>query len=266
MEPRMIFRQLFDHDTWTYTYLLADSETRDAVIIDPVLERADRDLLLMKELELKLVYTLDTHVHADHVTGSGQIRYRTEARSVASAAANVPCVDHRVLDGSRLRFGNYEIEVRSTPGHTSGCVTYVVIAANRTLVFTGDSLLVRGSGRTDFQKGDPRILYRSVHQKIYTLPDNAIIYPGHDYQGRTSSTVAEEKQYNPRLNTSVTESQYVEIMNNLNLEDPKLMDMAVPANQACGQGMIRDAVKSKSKSSATQTGPDKHLRSGGGED
>lgn len=234
----MIFRQLFDHNTSTYSYLLADPDSREAIIIDPVLEKAGRDLLLLDELDLELLYSLDTHIHADHVTGSGRIRYQTNARSVASAAANVPCVDHRVQDGDRLNFGNYDIEVRGTPGHTDGCVTYVIGTTGETLLFTGDSLLVRGCGRTDFQQGDPRVLYHSVHQRIYTLPDNAVIYPGHDYQGHTSSTIAEEKKHNPRLNTEVTESQFVKIMDNLNLADPKLMDTAIPANQACGQGDI----------------------------
>lgn len=230
----MLFRQLFDETTSTYTYLLADPDTREAVIIDPVAEQVERDIEVIDALGLKLIYTLDTHVHADHVTGSGQLRERTGAKSVLSAAANAVCADVAVRDGDSIEFGSYSIEVRSTPGHTAGCVTYVVEDAGQTFAFTGDALLIRGCGRTDFQQGNPRTLYRSVHGQIFTLPDNTVIYPGHDYRGNSSSTVAEEQVENPRLNAGVSEEQFVDIMDNLNLPNPKLMDVAVPANMSCG--------------------------------
>lgn len=232
----MLFRQLFDEDTWTYTYLLADPETKEALIIDPVLERADRDARLISELGLELVYSLDTHVHADHVTGSGAMRETFGAQTVLSKAAGVDCADITLDDGDTLRFGSYEIEARQTPGHTGGDLTYVVRDGERTLAFTGDALLVRGCGRTDFQQGDARRLFRSVRDRIFSLPDDALVYPGHDYRGRTVTTVGEEKALNPRLRLEVTEEQFVEIMDNLGLADPKRMHVAVPANLACGNG------------------------------
>jgi len=231
----MILKQLFDQATWTYTYLLADPASREAVIIDPVIEQVERDLQLIGELGLELVYALDTHVHADHVTGSGRLREATGALTVVSSAAAVDCADQKVVHGDRLRFGSLELEVRATPGHTAGCVTYVVEADGQTMAFTGDALFVRGSGRTDFQQGDARTLYRSVHEQIFSLPFDAIIYPGHDYRGHSSSTVAEEKAHNPRLNDAIDETRFVEIMNGLLLADPKHMDVAVPANLACGR-------------------------------
>lgn len=231
----MIIKQLFDHDTWTYTYLLADPITREAVIIDPVAEKVSRDLQLLDELGLSLVYILDTHVHADHVTGSGELRRRTGARAVVSAAAGVGCANVAVKHGDRLFFGSESIEVRSTPGHTVACATYVARDGDQTMAFTGDALFVRGCGRTDFQGGSAERLYRSVHQQIYSLPEDTIIYPGHDYRGNTSTTVAEEKENNPRLNVRVSEQQFIEIMGELHLPSPKLIDVAVPANQVCGR-------------------------------
>jgi sulfur dioxygenase len=230
----MIFKQLFDQATWTYTYLLADPKTREAVIIDPVVEKVERDLKLIAELGLKLVYTLDTHVHADHVTGSGKLRTATGAFSVVSAVADVECVDQSVAHGDRIRFGALELEVRSTPGHTDGCVTYVIEDNGQTLAFTGDAIFIRGSGRTDFQQGDSKTLYQSVHNQIFSLPDDTVIYPGHDYRGHISTTVAEEKAHNPRLKLGVSETQFVEIMADLELANPKMMDIAVPANLSCG--------------------------------
>jgi glyoxylase-like metal-dependent hydrolase (beta-lactamase superfamily II)/rhodanese-related sulfurtransferase len=230
----MIFKQLFEKESSTFTYLLADPITKEAIIIDPVVETVERDLKLIDELGLNLVYTLDTHVHADHITGSGILREKTGAQSVVSNAANVKCADIAVNDGDRLYFGSYNLEVRSTPGHTDSCVSFIVKNADKSYAFTGDTLFIRGTGRTDFQQGDAMTLYRSVHQKIFTLPDNTMIYPGHDYKGHTSSTVAEEKAHNPRLNTQISEGQFVEIMENLQLGLPKKIDVALPANQACG--------------------------------
>lgn len=230
----LVFRQLFDQNTWTYTYLLADDETREAVIIDPVDELAERDAKLVQELGFKLKYVLETHVHADHVTAAGELRDRTGAKTVAAAVSGPQCADVRVKEGDTLEFGRFTLAVRETPGHTDGCLTYVLGGADKVMAFTGDALLIRGCGRTDFQQGDPSRLYSSVHNKIFTLPDDALIYPGHDYRGHTVTTVGEEKAFNPRLNLKVNEQQFVGIMRDLKLPNPKLMDIAVPANLACG--------------------------------
>ena len=229
----MLLRQLFDAETCTYTYLLADEETREAVLIDPVREQLGRDLELLGELGLELVHVLETHVHADHVTGASLLRARTGARTVVSRDAGALCADVLVGDGDVIRFGKHALEVRSTPGHTDGCVTYVT--PDRTMAFTGDALLIRGCGRTDFQQGNPRTLYRSVHDKIFTLPDACAIYPGHDYKGRTCSTVAEEKALNPRLGGGKTEDEFVAIMQDLHLAYPRKIDIAVRANTRCGR-------------------------------
>lgn len=228
----MLFRQLYDADTSTYTYLLADEETREAVIIDSVRDQVERDVGLLNELNLKLIYSLETHIHADHVTGSGVLRNRLGCKTVTSKHGGASCSDLHVDDGDVLKFGKHAIEVRATPGHTNGCVTYVV--AHEKMAFTGDALLIRGSGRTDFQQGDPRKLYRSVHDKIFTLPDETILYPGHDYKGRMASSVGEEKAFNPRLGMGKSEAEFVQIMENLNLAKPKKIDEAVPANLLCG--------------------------------
>lgn len=230
----MIIRQLFDIETSTYTYLLGDPVAGEAVLIDPVIEHIERDLRLLSELEMTLVYCLDTHVHADHVTAAGTLRNRTRCKTGVAATAGVACADTPLRDGDRVAFGNHTIEARETPGHTSGCITYVVRDGDRVLAFTGDAIFVRGCGRTDFQDGDPQVLYRSVHRQIYSLGDGAILYPGHDYKGHSHTTVLEEKQHNPRLNESVSENEFVDIMNNLNLGMPKKLDIAVPANLGCG--------------------------------
>ncbi|HJL14289.1 MAG TPA: MBL fold metallo-hydrolase [Sandaracinaceae bacterium LLY-WYZ-13_1] len=228
----MLFRQLFDKESSTYTYLLADEETRQAVLIDPVREQVERDIELLEELDLKLAYTLETHVHADHVTSSGLLRQRLGCKTVLSAAAGAGCPDVLVEDGEVLKVGSLEIEARHTPGHTDGDVSYYVPAAS--MIFTGDTIFVRGCGRTDFQQGDAERLYDSVQSKVFSLPDETVIYPGHDYKGRTMTTVAEEKKLNPRLGGGKTKQQFVEIMNNLKLAYPKKIDVAVPANLHCG--------------------------------
>ena len=228
----MLFRQLYDPETSTYTYLLADEVTREAVIIDPVLEKVERDITLVQELGLELRYALDTHVHADHVTGAGELRNRLGVKTVVSAQADVVCADVAAAHGDAIPFGSHTLEVRATPGHTNGCITYVT--SDRKMAFTGDALLIRGSGRTDFQEGDPRTLYRSVHDQILSLPDDTLLYPGHDYQGRTVSSVGEEKLHNPRLGGGKSEAEFVRIMTELALPKPKRIDEAVPANQKCG--------------------------------
>lgn len=230
----MIFRQLFDRDSSTYSYLLADRETREAVLIDPVAEQVDRDVRLLSELDLTLVHTLETHVHADHVTAAGLLRERLGARTVASARAAVPCVDIAVDTGDAVRFGRHTLEVLATPGHTAGCVTYVLRDGPRPVAFTGDALLVRGCGRTDFQGGDAATLYRSVRDTLFSLPPTTLLYPAHDYRGQTVTTVAEERRHNPRLCDGMDEAAFIAIMDALDLPDPRMMDVAVPANQSCG--------------------------------
>ncbi len=228
----MLLRQLFDRETWTYTYLIADEESGEAVLIDPVIDQLERDIKLLEELGLKLVYTLDTHTHADHITGSGLLRKRLGSKAVIGAHAGAKGADLMVDDGSRLKFGADELEVRSTPGHTDGCVTFVT--ADHKHAFTGDALFIRGTGRTDFQQGSAERLYRSIHDKIFTLPDDTIIWPGHDYRGMTFTTVGEEKRLNPRVGDGRTEAEFAEIMDNLHLPTPKKLDVAVPANLHCG--------------------------------
>ena len=183
----MLLRQLFDYETWTYTYLLADEESGDALLIDPVIDQVERDIKLLRELGLRLVYTLDTHAHADHITGSGLLRKRTGSKAVIGAQAGAEGADLLVEDGSRLSIGSINLEVRATPGHTDGCVTFVT--SDHRHAFTGDALFIRGTGRTDFQHGSAQRLFRSIHDKIFTLPDDTIIWPGHDYRGFTFTTV-----------------------------------------------------------------------------
>lgn len=228
----MLFRQMFEPETSTYTYLLADEDTREAVLIDPVRETLERDAEVLTELGLKLTHVLETHVHADHVTSAGLLRERFGARTVVSQDGGAPCADLLAKDGDVIRFGKHQLEVRQTPGHTNGCITYV--EHGQRMAFTGDTLLIRGCGRTDFQQGDPHKLYRSVQDKIFCLPDDTCIYPGHDYKGRTVSTVGEEKRLNPRLGAGKTEAEFVALMANLNLAYPKKIDEAVPANLKCG--------------------------------
>lgn len=224
----MLLRQLFDHDTFTYTYLLADEASRQAVLIDPVIERLERDLQLIEELELELVYVLDTHVHADHITGSGHLRERTGAKIVGSAEG-APCADIQVVHGERIELGDTTIEVLATPGHTNDSLSYR--AGDN--VFTGDALLIRKTGRTDFQNGDPKQLYASITTVLFALPDETKVWPGHDYEGLTVSSIGEEKRHNIRI-ANKSEAQFVELMNNLGLPDPKHIKVAVPANQQCG--------------------------------
>lgn len=228
----MLFRQLFDRETCTYTYLLADTETREAVLIDPVREHFERDSQLLDELELTLTHVLDTHVHADHITASGLLRRARGCRTAVSAHGGASCPDLLLEDGDVIQFGQHALEVRTTPGHTSGCVTYVL--DDHTMAFTGDTLMIRGCGRTDFQEGDARTLYRSVHEKIFSLPDETTLYPGHDYKGRTCTTVAEERDHNPRLGADRSEDEFVEIMSNLKLSPPAKLHIALPANRNCG--------------------------------
>ena len=229
----MIFRQLFDPQSSTYTYLLADSATREAVLIDPVFDHARRDAALIAELGVKLLYTLETHVHADHVTGAWLLKRRLGSKIVLSKDGGAEGGDRTLADGDRVAFGKHALEVRATPGHTAGCLTYVL--EDRSMAFTGDALLIRGCGRTDFQGGDAHQLFRSVRDKVFSLPDACLLYPGHDYRGLTASSVGEEKKHNPRLAESIGEGDFVGYMTNLGLPHPKLMAVAVPANLRCGR-------------------------------
>ncbi len=229
----LIFRQLFDLQSSTYTYLLADSASKEAVLIDPVFEQVRRDAALIAELGLGLVATLETHVHADHVTGAWLLKQRLGSRIAVAAASGVTSADRPLKPGDRVSFGTRYLEVRPTPGHTHGCLTYVL--DNEAMAFTGDALLIRGSGRADFQQGDARVLYHSVHTQIFTLPGQCLLYPGHDYNGLTVTSVSEEKNFNPRLGGALSENDFVGYMKNLNLAHPKKIDIAVPANMECGR-------------------------------
>ncbi|MFO0744970.1 MAG: MBL fold metallo-hydrolase [Myxococcota bacterium] len=233
----MIVRQLFDQASSTFSYLIADDATREAVLIDCVFEQHLRDAALVRELGLTLVCTLDTHCHADHVTGAWLMREAFGSRIGLSPVYGAKNVDLPLVPtaqgGAPIRFGEEALEVRATAGHTDGCVSFV--SADHARVFTGDALLVRGTGRTDFQQGSAHRLFRSIRDELFTLPDDCIVYPGHDYQGRTSSTIGEERRFNPRIGGAAREEDFVGYMTNLALPHPKQMDLAVPANLRAGE-------------------------------
>ncbi|HET7687934.1 MAG TPA: MBL fold metallo-hydrolase [Candidatus Macondimonas sp.] len=226
----MLFRQLYDLDTGTYTYLLAARPGGEAVIIDPVLEQINAYLQLLRELDVRLVKAIDTHTHADHVTAMGQLRDTTGCVTIMGEQTKAECVSLRVKDGEHIAVDGLTLRALYTPGHTDE--SYSFLMDDR--VFTGDTLLIRGTGRTDFQNGDARAQYDSLFNKLLTLPEDTLVYPGHDYKGWTVSTIGEEKRHNPRLQVHSVE-EYVNIMNNLKLPNPKYMDVAVPANLACGR-------------------------------
>lgn len=227
----MIFRQLFDRESSTYTYLLGDPASGEAALVDPVREHVERDLKLVADLGLRLKVVLDTHVHADHVTGAGELRSRTGARTHFSILGGPDCADVLLEDGAEVRVGAIELRALATPGHTGGCMSYVTSGR----VMTGDALLVRGCGRTDFQEGDAATLWRSVHEKLFALPDETVVYPAHDYRGHTCSTIGEEKRLNPRLGGAMTMEAFVALMASLDLPPPAKIHEAVPANRACGR-------------------------------
>jgi glyoxylase-like metal-dependent hydrolase (beta-lactamase superfamily II)/rhodanese-related sulfurtransferase len=225
----MIFRQLFDSTSGTYTYILASRQGGEALIIDPVLEKVDRYLQLVRELDLKLVKAVDTHLHADHITGLGALRDRTRCITVMGEHTHADVVSMRVAEGDRIAIEGVRLDVLYTPGHTDD--SYSFLLADR--VFTGDTLLIRGTGRTDFQNGDPRAQYDSIFNKLLKLPDATMVFPAHDYKGDTVSTIGEEREFNPRLRVKSMDD-YVALMNSLNLPNPKMMDVAVPANMRVG--------------------------------
>ncbi len=229
----LIFRQLFDPQSSTYTYLLADSESTEAILIDPVFEQERRDIAMLRELKLTLRYVLDTHCHADHVTSAWLLKQKTGAEIIISKKAGVKNADNYVVNGDQIVFGDRYISVRETPGHTDGCLTFVL--DDKSKAFTGDCLLIRGCGRTDFQQGATNHLYHSVHEQIFSLPDDTLLYPAHDYRGLTVTSVGEEKKYNPRLGGNLSESDFIGFMNNLNLPHPRQIDIALPANLQSGK-------------------------------
>jgi glyoxylase-like metal-dependent hydrolase (beta-lactamase superfamily II)/rhodanese-related sulfurtransferase len=225
----MIFRQYFDSVSCTYTYLLANQSGGEALLIDPVIEHCDRYIQILSELDLKLVKAVDTHVHADHITGLGELRDRTHCVTVMGKKSSADVVSMRVDDGDQITIDGICLDVLYTPGHTDDSCCFKM----NDRVFTGDTLLIRGTGRTDFQNGNPRDAYNSLFNKLLKLPDELLVYPGHDYKGETVSTIGEERAFNPRLQVSSAD-EYAEIMNNLGLPNPKMMDVAVPANMKIG--------------------------------
>jgi sulfur dioxygenase len=226
----MLFRQLFDRESSTYTYLIADRTSAEALLVDPVLEQVERDLQLLKELGLTLRYSLETHVHADHITSASQLREATGCVSVVPAQAQVNCADRFIQHNEMLHLGAVEVQAIATPGHTDSHMAYLV---NGTHLLTGDALFIRGCGRTDFQSGDAGTLFDSVTQRLLTLPDSTSIYPGHDYHGQTVSSVEEEKRWNPRF-VGRSRDEFIQFMNALNLPNPQKMMEALPANELCG--------------------------------
>ncbi len=227
---KTIFYQLFEHESSTYTYIVADPVSKEAAIIDAVLETVERDLKLIEELGLKLKYVLDTHVHADHVTGAGEIRKRTGAKTALSELAKVACVDIPMKNGQELFLGDKKIKAITTPGHTDSCISFLFDGR----IFTGDALLIRGCGRTDFQQGSADRLFESVREKLFALPDETQVYPAHDYKGQTSSNIELEKKFNPRLGISKSREDFIKTMSELKLAHPKKIHEALPANLACG--------------------------------
>ncbi len=226
----MKIRQLFDNQSSTYSYLVWDEASREAAIIDPVREQLERDIQLIRELELNLKYALETHVHADHVTAGGLLRERLDCKVGVHARVASECPDIKLDDEDRISLGGQHLEVLYTPGHTDTDVCYLIDGQ----VFTGDILLIHGSGRTDFQSGDAARSYDSITGRLFTLPEETVVYPAHDYNGFTCSTIGEEKRFNPRLGGGKSQQEYVRIMQEMKLEKPRLIDEAVPGNRACG--------------------------------
>lgn len=226
----MIFRQLFDRESSTYSYLLADPAGQEALLIDPVLENVPQYLQLVREMDLKLVMALDTHVHADHITGAPSLRDSTRCMYLMGEQSKAACVTHHIADNETISIGSLSLQALYTPGHTDDSYSFVM----NDRVFTGDTLLIRGTGRTDFQNGDPGLQYDSLFERLLTLPGDTLVYPAHDYEGRTCSSIREEKRFNPRLQVN-SRAEYIEQMNALQLDKPRKMDIAVPANLDCGR-------------------------------
>lgn len=230
----MIFRQLFDYKTYTYTYLLADEQSRQALLIDPVKEQVAGYLQLINQLDLKLAFAIDTHVHADHITALGELRDTSHCETLGGKEAPVDCLSRTFSDGDTIKLGELQLTALYTPGHTSDSYSFYLAAEGKKFLFTGDTLFIRGTGRTDFQNGDSGALYHSLFNKLLNYPDNTIIYPGHDYKGWTQSTIKEEKQFNSRLQVK-SKDEFVTLMSKLKLPNPTFMDVAIPANLQCGK-------------------------------
>jgi len=230
----MIFRQLFEADSSTYTYLISCPETGKTALIDPVLDTVNRDAEILQQMGLTLDYTVDTHIHADHLTGARRLKELTGSQIVYPAMDELPCADMGIKEGQTFSVGNIDLHPLFTPGHTDHHHAYLIDNGTHKLLFSGDALLIDACGRTDFQSGDAATLYHSIHDKIFTLPDETLVYPGHDYKGRFVTTVAQEKARNPRLGQNKTLQEFVAIMDGLDLPYPKKIDFAVPGNQQCG--------------------------------
>ena len=230
----MIFRQLFEPTSSTYTYLIACEETGACALIDTVVDTTERDLDLLTELELTLDFTIDTHIHADHLTAASKLKALTGSKIIYPATCGLTCMDMGAVEGETIYIGNIELVPLFTPGHTDHHLAYLIDNGTHNMVFTGDALLIEACGRTDFQSGDAETLYESIHTKLFSLPDDTLVYPGHDYEGRLVSTIKQEKQRNPRLGNDKSLQEFLEIMNNLKLPYPKKIDFAVPGNEDCG--------------------------------
>lgn len=228
----MKIRQLFDYETWTYTYLLWDEKTKEAAVIDSVAEQVERDMQHISELGLTVKYLLETHIHADHITGAGPIRKRTQGQIVVHKNSGSECADILAVEGDSFKLGHQEIKVLHTPGHTNNDITYHIEGA----VFTGDTLLVRDCGRTDFQLGSNEAMYQSLTKKLFTLPPETLVFPAHDYKGFSQSTIGEEIEYNTRIGKGKSYADFSIIMDALNLPNPRKIDIAVPGNMQCGNG------------------------------
>ena len=231
----MIFKQLFEPDSCTYTYLIGCEETGKSVLIDPVIDTVERNLDTLKDLGLNPTYTLETHIHADHLSGAKKMRALSESRIVVPAMDQLACADLGVKEGEDFKVGNITLHPLYTPGHTRTHHAYLIEDSTHKMLFSGDALLIEACGRTDFQSGDAHALYKSIQEKFFVLPDETLVYPGHDYEGRQITTIAQEKLRNPRLKTGTTEEEFVKIMNLLDLPYPRKIDFAVPGNTACGE-------------------------------
>jgi len=230
----MIFRQLFEPTSSTYTYLIACEDTRKCALIDTVIDTTERDLAVLQNLGLSLDYTIDTHIHADHLTAAVKLKALTNSKIIYPGICELPCMDIGAKEGESIRIGNITLHPLFTPGHTDHHFAYLFDNGTQQMIFTGDALLIEACGRTDFQSGDATTLYNSIHEKIFSLPDDTLVYPGHDYSGRLVSSVLQEKQRNPRLQNNKSLSEFIDIMDNLDLPYPKKIDFAVPGNTDCG--------------------------------
>jgi len=238
----MIFRQLVEPESSTYTYLIGCENTGEAVLLDPVIETCERDMEAVAALGLNLAFTLDTHIHADHITGACRLRSLTGCEVAYPADDNLSCADVEVSEEAPLSVGDLTIRALFTPGHTDKHHSYVIEQGGHTQVFTGDALLIDGCGRTDFQNGDSAVLFKSVREKLFALPEGTLVYPAHDYSGRRVSTIMQERTHNPRLNDEISLSEFQRIMAELDLPYPKKIDVAVPANLKCGD-CVEEAVE-----------------------